>query len=85
MIERQCQGWGASYAVLGPFGLVASHAGRSGDQARGAYTIDSWEDWNGLTIWMDGRPASVRDALHTQEGFTHGRGRRRAGARTRRT
>ena len=21
MIERQCQGWGAAYAVLGPFGL----------------------------------------------------------------
>jgi len=24
MIERQCQGWGAAYAVLGPFGLRAS-------------------------------------------------------------
>ena len=24
MIERQCQGWGASYAVLGPFGLRIS-------------------------------------------------------------
>src|SRR5689334_7462196 len=24
MIERQCQGWGAAYAVLGPFGLRIS-------------------------------------------------------------
>ena len=24
LIERQCQGWGASYAVLGPFGLRMS-------------------------------------------------------------
>src|SRR5689334_2666354 len=24
MLERQCQGWGAAYAVLGPFGLRIS-------------------------------------------------------------
>jgi hypothetical protein len=24
MLERQCQGWGATYAVLGPFGLRVS-------------------------------------------------------------
>jgi hypothetical protein len=73
MIERQCQGWGASYAVLGPFGL---HASTQTDPATGrvlSYTIDSWEDWNGLTIWMDERPRPSRYALHTQEGFTLGR------------
>src|SRR4051812_41217237 len=53
MIDRQCQGWGAAYAVLGPFGLVASQQIDPATKRLVAYTIDSWEDWNGLTIWMD--------------------------------
>jgi hypothetical protein len=73
MIERQCQGWGATYAVLGPFGLVASTQVDPATKRVVAYTIDSWEDWNGLTIWMDGRPHPSAYALHTQEGFTTGR------------
>jgi hypothetical protein len=72
MIERQCQGWGASYAVLGPFGLVASTQIDPATKRVVAYTIESWEDWNGLTIWMDGRPRPSVNALHTQEGFTLG-------------
>jgi hypothetical protein len=73
MIERQCQGWGAAYMVLGPFGLKISP---QPDPATGrvvAYTIDAWEDWMGLTIWMDGRPRPSELALHTQSGFTTGR------------
>ena len=73
MIERQCQGWGATYAVLGPFGLVASTQIDPATKRVVSYTIDSWEDWNGLTIWMDGRPHPSAYALHTQEGFTTGR------------
>ena len=34
MIERQCQGWGAAYAVLGPFGLRISTPDRSRDEPR---------------------------------------------------
>src|SRR4051812_17309504 len=66
MIERQCQGWGAAYAVLGPFGLRIS---TQADPVSGrvvSYTIDPWEDWNGMVIWMDGRAHPSEHALHTQ-------------------
>ena len=73
MIERQCQGWGAAYAVLGPFGLrISTESDATSNQVL-AYTIDPWEDWNGMTIWMDGRPHPSEHALHTQAGFTTGR------------
>ena len=73
MLERQCQGWGAAYGVLGPFGLVASLQTDPATNRVVSYTIDSWEDWNGLTIWMDGRLRPSQYALHTQQGFTTGR------------
>src|SRR6476469_3616606 len=73
MIERQCQGWGAAYAVLGPFGLrISTESDATSNQVL-AYTIDPWEDWNGMTIWMDGRPHPSEHVLHTQAGFTTGR------------
>ena len=34
MIERQCQGWGASYMVLGPFGLRISSQTDPDDEPR---------------------------------------------------
>jgi hypothetical protein len=72
MIERQCQGWGAAYVVLGPFGLRVSS--QSDPQKRlVSYTIDAWEDWMEMTIWMDGRSRPTAHALHTQAGFTVGR------------
>jgi len=77
MIERQCQGWGAAYMVLGPFGLRIS----SQSDAQGrivSYTIDAWEDWMAMTIWMDDRPRPSAHALHTQAGFTTGRWERGA-------
>src|SRR5205085_10593792 len=49
MIDRQCQGWGASYAVLGPFGLRVSTQTDSATNRVVSYTIAAWEDWNGLT------------------------------------
>ena len=73
MIERQCQGWGASYAVLGPFGLRVSTQTDPVTNRVVSYTIDAWEDWNGMIIWMDGRPRPSEYALHTQAGFTTGR------------
>ena len=73
LIERQCQGWGASYAVLGPFGLRMSTQTDPATNRVVSYTIDAWEDWNGLVIWMDGRPHPSQYALHTQAGFTTGR------------
>jgi hypothetical protein len=77
MIERQCQGWGAAYMVLGPFGLRISSQSdpKSGLQS---YTIDAWEDWMAMIIWMDGRPHPSEHALHTQAGFTTGRWERGA-------
>jgi hypothetical protein len=56
MIERQCQGWGASYVVLGPFGLRVSTQSDPATNRVVSYTIGAWEDWNGMIIWMDGRP-----------------------------
>jgi hypothetical protein len=73
MIERQCQGWGASYAVLGPFGLVVTTQTDPATNRVLSYTIGPWEDWNGLTIWMDGRARPSQYDLHTQAGFTTGR------------
>ena len=73
LIERQCQGWGASYAVLGPFGLRISTQTDPATNRLVSYTIDAWEDWNGMVIWMDGRPRPSEYALHTQAGFTTGR------------
>ena len=73
MIERQCQGWGASYMVLGPFGLRVSSQTDPVTKRIVSYTIDPWEDWNGMTIWMDGRAHPSESALHTQAGFTTGR------------
>ena len=73
MIERQCQGWGAAYLVLGPFGLRVSSQTDPATNQLVSYTIDAWEDWMGMTIWMDGRPHPSEHALHTQAGFTTGR------------
>jgi hypothetical protein len=73
MIERQCQGWGASYAVLGPFGLRFSSQSDPTTKRIVSYTIDPWEDWMGMTIWMDDRPHPSEYALHTQAGFSTGR------------
>jgi hypothetical protein len=73
MIERQCQGWGAAYMVLGPFGLRISAQTDPVTKRLVSYTIDPWEDWMGLTIWMDDRPRPSEIALHTQAGFTTGK------------
>ena len=73
MIERQCQGWGASYMVLGPFGLRISSQSDATKTRLLSYTIDAWEDWMEMTIWMDDRPRPSAHALHTQAGFTIGR------------
>ena len=53
MVERQCQGWGASYAVLGPFGLRISSQTEPTTKRLVSYTIDAWEDWNARSapIW----------------------------------
>ena len=73
MMERQCQGWGAAYAVLGPFGLRISTQSDPATRRLVSYTLDPWEDWMGMVIWMDDRPHPSEHALHTQAGFTTGR------------
>ena len=73
MIERQCQGWPASYLVQGPFGLrIWSEL----DPVKGgvrSWTIGAWEDKPVMKIWMDGRPHPSEYDLHTRSGFTTGR------------
>jgi hypothetical protein len=73
MVERQCQGWGAAYMVLGPFGLRVSSQTDPNTKRLVSYTIDAWEDWMEMTIWMDDRARPSANALHTQAGFTTGR------------
>jgi hypothetical protein len=73
MIERQCEGWGASYAVLGPFGLRVTPTVDAVTNRIVSYSIAAWEDWMEMTIWMDGRPHPGPYALHTQAGFSTGR------------
>jgi hypothetical protein len=73
MVERQCQGWGAAYLVLGPFGLRVSRDVDPATNRLVSYTIAAWEDWMTMTVWMDGRPHPSEHALHTQAGFTTGR------------
>src|SRR6187402_3699452 len=46
MIERQCQGWGAAYMVLGPFGLRVSSQMDPVKKSVVSFTIGAWEDWN---------------------------------------
>jgi hypothetical protein len=73
MIERQCEGWSASYILTGPFGLKISS---EFDPVKGSlvsYTIAAWEDRLPLVIWMDGRPRPSKYAQHTRTGFTTGR------------
>ena len=78
MIERQCQGWPASYLVQGPFGLrIWSDL----DPVKGtvrSWTIGAWEDKPAMTIWMDGRshpgeyrPAHARRLHHRQMEREH--------------
>jgi len=73
MIERQCAGWGASYLVLGPFGLRVTTQTDPVTNRVVSYTIGAWEDWSEMVIWMDGRSRPSEHALHTQAGFTLGR------------
>jgi hypothetical protein len=73
MVERQCQGWGAAYMVIGPFGLRISSQTDPATKRIVSYTIDAWEDWMAMTIWMDDRPHPSANALHPQAGFTLGR------------
>ncbi len=73
MIERQCEGWGAAYLVLGPFGLRVSSQTDPVSQRIVSFTIGAWEDWSEMVIWMDDRPRPSENALHTQAGFTLGR------------
>jgi hypothetical protein len=72
MIERQCEGWSASYILTGPFGLKIWS---SYDPVKGSlisYTIAPWGDKTDMIIWMDGRPQPSRYAEHTRSGFTRG-------------
>jgi hypothetical protein len=73
MLERQCAGWGASYMVLGPFGLRVTTQTDPVTTKVVSITIGAWEDWNEMVIWMDDRPRPSEHDLHTQAGFTTGR------------
>ena len=73
MVERQCEGWSASYLLTGPFGMkIWSEF----DPIKGSivsYTIGAWEDKLPLVIWMDGRLHPSKYAERTRGGFTTGR------------
>jgi hypothetical protein len=73
MVERQCQGWGALYALQGPFGFKIWSENEPAKGSVVSWTIGAWEDKPPMTIWMDGRPRPSPHAEHTRAGFTTGR------------
>ena len=85
MVERQCQGWGASYVVLGPFGLRISSQSDPNTNRVVSYTIDAWEDWMEMTIWMDDRPRPSEHAFTRRRVSRRAVGRAARWLRARRT
>ena len=52
MLERQCEGWSASYILTGPFGMKISTQYEPVKDNVVSYTIAAWEDKLPLVIWM---------------------------------
>ena len=73
MIERQCEGWSASYILTGPFGLKiwSEFDPVKGTSSRARLAPGKIRP--PMVIWMDGRPRPSKYAMHTRTGFTTGR------------
>ena len=70
--ERQCLYYGATYTVIGPFGLKIWAESEPVNGRVIAWNLSGAVDKTPRTIWMDGRPHPPDDALHTFAGFSTG-------------
>jgi len=72
MPERQCLYYGATYTVIGPFGLKLWSESEPVNGRVIAWNMSGAVDKTPRTIWMDGRPHPSEDAPHTFAGFSTG-------------
>ena len=72
LIERQCLYYGATYTVIGPFGLKLWSESEPVTGRVIAWNMSGAVDKTPRTIWMDGRPHPPEEAPHTFSGFSTG-------------
>jgi hypothetical protein len=72
MPERQCLYYGATYTVIGPFGLKIWPESEPVNGRVIAWNLSGAVDKTPRTIWMDGRPHPSDEAPHTFAGFSTG-------------
>jgi hypothetical protein len=72
MPERQCLYYGATYTVIGPFGLKIWSESEPVNGRVTSINLSGAVDKSPRTIWMDGRPHPSEDAPHTFAGFSTG-------------
>lgn len=70
--ERQCLYYGATYTVIGPFGLKMWSESEPVTGRVVAWHMSGAVDKTPRTIWMDGRPHPSEDAPHTFDGYSTG-------------
>ena len=70
--ERQCLYYGASYTVIGPFGIKMWSESEPVTGRVIAWNMSGAVDKSHRTIWMDGRPHPSPNARHTFPGFSTG-------------
>jgi hypothetical protein len=70
--ERQCLYYGATYTVIGPFGVKFWPESEPVNGRVIAWNMSGAVDKTPRTIWMDGRPHPPEDAPHTFAGFSTG-------------
>jgi hypothetical protein len=70
--ERQCLYYGATYTVIGPFGLKLWSESDPVTGSVIAWNMSGAVDKTPRTIWMDGRAHPSPDAPHTFAGFSTG-------------
>ena len=72
MPERQCLYYGATYTVIGPFGLKLWPESEPVNGRVIAWNMSGAVDKTPRIIWMDGRPHPPAEAPHTFAGFSTG-------------
>jgi hypothetical protein len=70
--ERQCIYYGATYTVIGPFGIKFWSESEPVNGTIIAWNMSGAVDKTPRTIWMDRRPHPPEDAPHTFSGFSTG-------------
>ena len=75
LIERQCLYYGATYTVIGPFGMKLWSESEPVTGRVVSWNMSGAVDKTPRTIWMDGRPHPPEEAPHTFSGFSTGQWR----------